>query len=148
VAQNKKMKKKAAAPKAAKKSKPVAKAKAPEKSNSAMKATGVQRSTVNKSSIKLQDFITPLDDRLVVEIETITQTAGGLYIPQTASERPQRGKVLAVGRGHLDKSGRVRPMDVRLGDDVLFTAYSGTPMKLEGREVVILREADLLGVID
>lgn len=94
------------------------------------------------------DFITPLDDRVLVEVETMTKTAGGLFIPATVSDRPQQGKVVAVGRGHRNKKGRVRPMDVSLGDTVMFAAFSGTEMKLENSEILILRESDILGIID
>jgi chaperonin GroES len=108
----------------------------------------VSSSKAAAKTVNWQDILTPLDDRLVIEIEQLEKTAGGLFIPATASERPQRGKVLAVGRGKRDKKGRVRPMDVRLGDEVLFANFAGTPITISGHDVVIMRESDLLGVID
>lgn len=113
----------------------------------------VKKKTKNSSqskSLKWDQFITPLDDRVIVSVEeAATQTPGGLYIPSTANaDRPSRGRVLVVGRGHLDKKGRLKPMAVQIGDEVLFAAFSGTEMKLQGQEVLILREADLLGVVE
>lgn len=102
------------------------------------------------STPKWDSFLTPLDDRVIVSVKAeVTQTAGGLYIPATASqERPNHGTVLAVGRGHRNKKGSIKPMDVQAGDEVLFAAFTGTEMKLEGHDVVILREADLLGIVE
>ena len=110
----------------------------------------VSTKSTNKKSGKWSTFITPLDDRLIVKIEMQSEkTAGGLYIPSTViSERPSRGVVLAAGRGHSNKKGRIKPMDVKVGDEVLFNAMAGTEMKIEGQDVMILREADLLGIVD
>ncbi|MBK7890227.1 MAG: co-chaperone GroES [Bdellovibrionales bacterium] len=89
----------------------------------------------------------PLDDRILVErAGESNMTPGGLYIPDTVSERPTKGVVKAVGRGHQDKKGRVQPLDVKVGDTVLFTSYAGTEVEFGGETYLILRETDLLGV--
>lgn len=89
----------------------------------------------------------PLDDRIVIErVVGEEKTAGGLYIPDSAQEKPTTGRVVAVGRGHRDAKGRIRPCDVKIGDTVLFTAWSGSEIELEGVKYVIMREPDLLGV--
>ncbi len=98
----------------------------------------------------LSALFSPLDDRLIVEaVEAATRTAGGLYIPDTvdASDRPQQGKVLAVGRGHRMKKGRIRPLDVQLGDTVLFESFAGSAIKIGSREVMVIRESQLLGIV-
>lgn len=111
------------------------------------KAKSPRLKLVAGGKIQWADFFTPLDDRVLVEVEVVTQTAGGLIIPGTVSEKPNQGRVLAVGRGRLDKKGRMRPMDVGPGDRVLFPAFSGSTLTLQGQDVVILREADLLGIL-
>ena len=89
----------------------------------------------------------PLDDRILVErVAGEERTAGGLYIPDTAQEKPTTGRVVAVGRGHRDAKGRTRPCDVKVGDTVLFTAWSGAEIEVDGAKYVIMRETDLLGV--
>ncbi len=89
----------------------------------------------------------PLDDRIVIErVVAEERTAGGLYIPDTAQEKPTTGRVVAVGRGHRDAKGRTRPCDVKVGDRVLFTAWSGSEIEVDGVSYVIMRETDLLGV--
>lgn len=89
----------------------------------------------------------PLDDRIVIErVEAPEKTAGGLYIPDSAQEKPTVGQVVAVGRGHRDAKGRTRPCDVKVGDRVLFTAWSGSEIEVDGSKYVVLRETDLLGV--
>jgi chaperonin GroES len=91
----------------------------------------------------------PLADRLVVEpIEQEEVTAGGIILPETAKEKPQQGKVLAAGPGRTDEDGKRIPMDVKVGDKVLYAKYSGTEIKLEGKKVLILRESDILAVIE
>ncbi len=91
--------------------------------------------------------IRPLQDRIVVtRVESESKTAGGLIIPDTAKEKPIQGKVVAVGSGKLLKDGSLRKPDVKVGDTVLFGKYSGTEVKLDGVEHVILREDDVLGV--
>lgn len=91
--------------------------------------------------------IRPLQDRVVVKrLETETKTKGGLFIPETAKEKPVEGRVVAVGAGKATKDGKVRPLDVQVGDTVIFGKYSGTEVKLDGVEHVLLREDDILAV--
>ena len=91
----------------------------------------------------------PLGDRLVVEpIEQEEVTASGIVIPETAKEKPQQGKVLAVGPGKKDENGKRIPMDVKVGEHVLFAKYAGTKVKLNGTEYLILREDDVLAIIE
>ena len=93
--------------------------------------------------------IRPLHDRVIVQrLEEETQTTGGLYIPDTAKEKPIQGKVIAVGAGKRDKNGELIKLDVKKGDRVLFSKYSGTEVKLGGDEHLILREDDILAVVD
>jgi chaperonin GroES len=95
--------------------------------------------------------IQPLDDRLLVEVlANETRTAGGLYIPDSALEQnaPLKGKVLMVGRGRKNKKGQIRPMDVSKGDTVLFARYTGSSLKIDSREVCILRESEILGIVE
>lgn len=96
-----------------------------------------------------EDFFTPLDDRLVVICEETTEASpSGLYIPDSVKDKPTKGTVLAVGRGHLSKKGKVRPLDVQRGDQVLFSEFSVNPVKMNGMEVLILRESEILGVVN
>ena len=91
----------------------------------------------------------PLHDRVVIRrIEGEERTKGGIIIPDTAKEKPQEGEVIAVGPGGRDESGKLVPLDVKAGDRVLFGKYSGTEVKIEGEEHLILREDDILGVIE
>ena len=91
----------------------------------------------------------PLGDRLVVEpIEREEMTASGIYVPETAKERPQEGKVLAVGPGQKDEDGERIPMDVSVGDRVLYAKYAGTEVKLEDKKVLILKESDILAILE
>lgn len=93
--------------------------------------------------------IRPLGDRVVVEpTEQETTTASGLVLPETAKEKPQQGKVLAVGLGKKDDDGDRISMDVAEGDIVLFAKYAGTQIKLDGKEVLIMKESDILGIIE
>lgn len=93
--------------------------------------------------------IRPLNDRIIVErLEEETKTAGGLIIPDTAKEKPQQGKVIAVGHGKKTEDGKVLPLDVKVGDKVLFGKYAGTEIKIEGKEYLMMREDDILGVIE
>jgi chaperonin GroES len=93
--------------------------------------------------------IRPLGDRLVVErIEQESKTAGGIIIPDTAKEKPQQAKVLAVGPGTYDSNGKLLPMHVKVGDKVLFTKWGGNEIKIEGTEYVILKESDVIGVLE
>jgi chaperonin GroES len=112
------------------------------------KAKSVERPATQLSSAQISKILTPLDDRLVVIPEAqATQTAGGIFIPTTVSGRPSRGQVLAIGRGRRTKKGKVLPLDVQVGDDVMFAEYSGTKLSLAGRDVLILREEDVLGIV-
>lgn len=91
----------------------------------------------------------PIDDRLVVEIEEAEEkTTGGIFLPDTAKEKPQRGKVIAVGQGKLLDNGNRLAMLVNIGDRVLFGKYSGTEVKFEGKEYKILKESDVLAKIE
>jgi chaperonin GroES len=91
----------------------------------------------------------PLGNRVVVEpTEQEEITAGGIVLPETAKEKPQKGTVLAVGPGDRDESGKRIPMDVKEGDSVLFAKYSGTEIKMDGKKLLILRESDLLAILD
>jgi chaperonin GroES len=90
----------------------------------------------------------PLGNRVVVEpLEQEEITAGGIVLPETAKEKPQKGKVLSVGPGDRDEAGKRIPMDVSVGDTVLFAKYSGTEIKLDGKKLLILRESDLLAIV-
>lgn len=91
----------------------------------------------------------PLQDRIIVKrLEEETKTAGGILIPDTAKEKPQQGEVVAVGKGKLTEDGKAIPMDVKVGDKVLFGKYSGTEIKLDGQDYLIMREDDILGVLE
>ena len=93
--------------------------------------------------------VRPLHDRLIVErIEETEQKVGGIIIPDTAKEKPQQGKVVAVGKGKLKDDGTVTPLDVAAGDKVLFGKYSGQEIKLDGDEYLIMREDEILGVLE
>ena len=93
--------------------------------------------------------VRPLYDRVLVKrVEEETKTTGGIYIPDTAKEKEARGKVVAVGDGKLLDNGEVRKLDVKKGDTVLFGKYSGTEVKYDGADLIILREDDILGVIE
>jgi chaperonin GroES len=97
------------------------------------------------SKLKLK----PLGGRVIIEpIEQEEMTAGGIILPETAKEKPQEGKVLAVGPGDRDDKGVRVPMDVKVGDKVLFAKYSGTEVKLDARKLLIMRESDLLAVVE
>ena len=91
----------------------------------------------------------PLADRLVVEPnEQEEVTAGGIILPETAKEKPQQGKVIAAGPGRTDDKGKRVDMEVKLGDKVLYAKYSGTEIKLDGKKVLILRESDILAIVE
>jgi len=93
--------------------------------------------------------IRPLHDRIIIErIEEETRTAGGLIIPDSAKEKPFEGKVIAVGKGKKTEDGKVLPLDVKVGDRVLFGKYSGTEIKVDGNEYLMMREDDVLAVIE
>ncbi len=93
--------------------------------------------------------IRPLQDRVIVKrVDEESKSAGGIIIPDTAKEKPQEGKVVAVGKGKVNEDGKVTPLDVKSGDKILFGKYAGTEIKIEGEEHLILREDDILGVIE
>ncbi len=93
--------------------------------------------------------IRPLHDRIIVErIEEETTTASGLIIPDSAKEKPQMGIIIAAGNGKKTEDGQVLPLDVKVGDQVLFGKYSGTEIKVEGKEYLMMREDDVLGVVE
>jgi chaperonin GroES len=93
--------------------------------------------------------IRPLQDRVIVRrIEEEEKTKGGIIIPDTAKEKPMEGKIIAVGKGKVLEDGKIRPLDVKAGDRVLFAKYGGTEVKIEGEEHLIMREDDILGVIE
>jgi chaperonin GroES len=93
--------------------------------------------------------IRPLQDRVIVKrLQEEEKTKGGIIIPDTAKEKPIEGKVIAVGNGKVQEDGKVRPLDVKAGDTVLFSKYAGTEIKIDGVEHLIMREEDILGVIE
>ena len=93
--------------------------------------------------------IRPLQDRVIVQrVDEEEKTKGGIIIPDTAKEKPQEGKVVAVGKGKVNDDGKITPLDVKAGDKILFGKYSGTEVKLSGEEYLIMREDDILGVIE
>ena len=90
----------------------------------------------------------PLHDRVVVRrIEADQKTAGGIIIPDTAKEKPQEGEILAVGPGARDESGKIQALDVKVGDRVLFGKWSGTEVKIDGEDLLIMKESDVMGVL-
>jgi len=93
--------------------------------------------------------IRPLQDRVIVKrVEEEEKSKGGIIIPDTAKEKPMEGKIIAVGKGKLLEDGKVHPVDVKAGDRVLFGKYAGTEVKIDGEEHLIMREEDILGVIE
>lgn len=93
--------------------------------------------------------IRPLQDRVIVKrIQEEEKTKGGIIIPDTAKEKPQEGKVVAVGKGKVNEDGKLTPLDVKVGDRILFGKYSGSEIKIDGDEHLIMREEDILGVIE
>jgi len=91
----------------------------------------------------------PLHDRVVVRrIESEDRTAGGIIIPDTAKEKPQEGEVIAVGPGARDESGKLIPLDVKAGDRILFGKWSGTEVKIDGQEYLIMKESDVMGIVE
>ena len=94
--------------------------------------------------------IRPLQDRVIVKRleEEVEKTKGGIIIPDTAKEKPQQGKIIAVGKGKKNDDGKVTPLDVKVGDRILFGKYSGSEVKLDGEEHLIMREDDILGVLE
>jgi chaperonin GroES len=98
-----------------------------------------------ENSVKIR----PLHDRVIVRrLEEERKTAGGIVIPDTAKEKPIQGEVIAVGKGKILENGEVRPLDVKVGDKVLFGKYSGTEVKVGDEEVLVMREEDIMGVVE
>ncbi len=93
--------------------------------------------------------VRPLHDRLLIQrLSEEEKTAGGIYIPETAKEKPQEGCVIAVGSGRKTEDGKCLPLEVKSGDQILFSKYSGTELKLKGKEYLMIREDDVLGIIN
>jgi chaperonin GroES len=94
--------------------------------------------------------IRPLQDRVIVKRleDEVEKTKGGIIIPDTAKEKPQQGKIIAVGKGKVNDEGKLTPLDVKVGDTILFGKYSGSEIKLNGEEHLIMREEDILGVVE
>jgi chaperonin GroES len=91
----------------------------------------------------------PLNDRVLVEaLDAETKTKGGIIIPDTAKEKPQQGKVIAAGPGARTEDGKLQPMGVKSGDKILFGKWSGTEVKIDGKDLLIMKESDILGVIE
>ena len=91
----------------------------------------------------------PLHDRVVVQrVDAEEKTKGGIIIPDTAKEKPQEGKIIAVGPGARDENGKLQPLDVKAGDRILFGKWSGTEIKLDGEDYLIMKESDVMGVIE
>ena len=91
----------------------------------------------------------PLGDRVLVRrVEEEEKTRGGIIIPDTAKEKPQEGEVIAVGPGARDETGKIQPLDVKVGDRILFGKWSGTEIRLEGEDLLIMKESDVMGVIE
>nr|BFD64249.1 hypothetical protein BdHM001_29300 [Bdellovibrio sp. HM001] len=145
--------KKAAPKKVAAKKAPVKKAVA--KKSVAPKAVAMPtahllKNTAPAKKLDLSNFVTPLDDRLIVQVSGAEKmTAGGLYIPDTVADTSGnlQGYVVAAGRGHINKKGHLRPMDVQVGDKVVFSEYAGTKIKIQNEDLIILREGDVMGVV-
>src|SRR6266542_4209289 len=103
----------------------------------------------NSGPRRPQMKLRPLQDRVLVRrVEPEAKTAGGILIPDTAQEKPMEGEVVAVGPGTRDDEGKLHPLDVKSGDRVLFGKWSGTEVKLDGEDLMIMKEADIMGVID
>ena len=101
--------------------------------------------TATKTATKIR----PLHDRVIVErLEEGEQKVGGIIIPDTAKEKPQQGRVVAVGKGKTEKDGKVTPLDVKVGDTVLFGKYSGQEIKIDGDERLIMREEEILAILE
>lgn len=93
--------------------------------------------------------VRPLHDRILVRrMAEEEKTAGGLFIPDTAKEKPQKGEIIATGKGRVTEDGKVLPLEVKAGDKVLFSKYSGTELKLDGAEYLMMREEDVLGIFN
>lgn len=124
-----------------------AKAQSKVKTKAKPKPAPAKKAAVRSMPVKASPLFRPLNDRLLVAIEAAeTKTAGGIIIPGTASEKPFRGKVLAKGPGRRNKKGALRPLDVNVGDRVVFPQYAGTKIEISGDEFLILREEEILAI--
>jgi chaperonin GroES len=115
------------------------------------KATVIDRrySNVNQTGVETSMSVKPLGDRVLVQaVEDQEVKKGGIIIPDTAKEKPQEGKIVAVGTGKRDEHGKLIPFEVKKGDRVLISKYGGTEIKIDGKEYLIMREDDILGVIE
>lgn len=143
-----------AAPKKAEKKpakKPAVKTKAAQPAAKKMTAKPVAakaKLSIIRNAVSFSNWLSPLEDRVVVSIaEAPETTAGGIIIPGSANERPSRGEVVAKGPGRRNKKGALRPLDVNVGDEVMFAEYAGTKITMESQDFLILREEDLLGIV-
>ncbi len=101
------------------------------------------------SKVDWNSYLTPIDDRVLVELtKPAEKTAGGLFIPDMAQARSSNGRVVAVGPGKRDKKGRRRPLDVRVGEKIMYADYAGSKLELEGRNLLLINESDILGVLE
>lgn len=101
------------------------------------------------SKIDWGNYLTPIDDRVLVELtKPAEKTAGGLFIPDMAQKQSSNGRVVAVGPGKRDKKGRRRPLDVRIGEKIMYAEYAGSKLQLEGRNLLLINESDILGVLE
>ena len=98
---------------------------------------------------KAEIGVRPLHDRVLVRrMPEEVKTAGGIIIPETAKEKPQRGEIVATGKGRVTEDGKITPLEVKVGDKILFGKYSGTELKLNGEELLMMREEDILGIMN
>jgi len=113
--------------------------------------SGPERRNLKNLFVQKENDMTfrPLHDRILVRrVEADEKTAGGIIIPDTAKEKPQEGEVIAVGSGARDEAGKLVPLDVKAGDRILFGKWSGTEIKLDGEDLLIMKESDVMGVIE
>ena len=124
-------------------------AKVASKNSGKVKAAAPADKSPSQKLHNLNSFLSPLDDRIVVQpVEAETTTAGGLIIPGMVADRPSRGTVLAKGPGRRNKKGQLRPLDVQVGDQVLYAEYSGSKINFANAQMLILREEDVLGIVE
>ncbi|MFS4459473.1 GroES family chaperonin [Bdellovibrio sp. HCB2-146] len=117
---------------------------------SALFSPALTKPTAPARKLDLTNFVTPLDDRLIVQVSgSERMTAGGLYIPDTVADTSGNleGMVVAVGRGHVSKKGHLHPMDVQVGDKVVFPEFAGSKIKIQNEDLIILREGEVMGVV-
>jgi len=104
---------------------------------------------LNEGATTMSTKVRPLHDRVIVRrLDEVEKSAGGIIIPDTAKEKPVEGEVISAGKGKIMENGDVRPLDVKKGDKVIFSKYAGTEIKLDGKEFLMMREDDILGVIE